>query len=168
MILIFDVWRLALQLFTVGNRQELVIYGGKPSAAGQAGPDSTDSGPHEPSWPDYRRTFYIYINRKYCLWGNRSLSWHSEPLSNWRRTVTYYFPPSVWISPLFTVMWRRRHLSTVINGVIFDWRRMCTTLYKTICMVISLPKIPSIHCIYLLMYGSGQPYIYVIFGREIT
>jgi len=49
----------------VGNRQELVIYGGKPSSAGQDGPGSTDSGPHEPSWPDYRRTFYIYIaNRK--------------------------------------------------------------------------------------------------------
>jgi hypothetical protein len=45
----------------VGNRQELVIYGGKPSAAGQARPGSTDSGPHEPSWPDFRRTFYIYI-----------------------------------------------------------------------------------------------------------
>ena len=45
----------------MGNRQELGIYGGKPSAAGQAGPGSTDSGPHEPSWPDFRRTFYIYI-----------------------------------------------------------------------------------------------------------
>ena len=96
-----------------------VIYGGKPSeisylrwelsAAGQAGPGLTDSGPHEPSWPDYRRTFYIYINRKCCLWGNRSLSWHFEPLSTWCRTVTYDFPPSVWISPLITVMWRRRH-----------------------------------------------------------
>ena len=29
----------------MGNQQELVIYGGKPSAAGQAGPGSTDSGP---------------------------------------------------------------------------------------------------------------------------
>ena len=29
----------------MGKRQELVIYGGKPSAAGQAGPGSTDSGP---------------------------------------------------------------------------------------------------------------------------
>jgi hypothetical protein len=49
----------------VGNRQELVIYGGKPSAAGQAGPGSTDSRPYEPSWPDYRRTFYIHVaNRK--------------------------------------------------------------------------------------------------------
>jgi len=46
----------------MGNRQELVIYGGKPSAAGQAGPGSTDSRPHEPSWPDCRRTFYIYID----------------------------------------------------------------------------------------------------------
>ena len=27
------------------NRQELVNYGGKPSAAGQAGPGSTESGP---------------------------------------------------------------------------------------------------------------------------
>jgi len=55
-----------------------VIYGGKPSAAGQAGPGSTDSGPQghtSPLWPDYRKTFYIYIaNRKCCLWGNRSLS----------------------------------------------------------------------------------------------
>ena len=52
MILIFDVWRSVLQLFTVGNRQELVIYGGKPSgisyygekpsAAGQAGPATDD------------------------------------------------------------------------------------------------------------------------------
>ena len=46
----------------------------------------------------------------------------------WRRTVTYDFPLSVWISPLITVMWRRRHLSTVINGAICDWRRMCTAL----------------------------------------
>ena len=29
----------------MGNRQELVIYGEKPSAAGQAGTGSTDSGP---------------------------------------------------------------------------------------------------------------------------
>ena len=31
MIFIFDVWRPALQLFTVGDRQELIIYGGEPS-----------------------------------------------------------------------------------------------------------------------------------------
>ena len=50
----------------MGNRQELVIYDGKSSAAGQAGPGSTDSGPHEPSWPDFRRTFYIYIANVVC------------------------------------------------------------------------------------------------------
>jgi len=31
--------------------------------------------------------------------------------------------------------------------------------YMTVCMVISLLKIPYVHRIYLLMYGSGQPYI---------
>jgi hypothetical protein len=30
----------------------------------------------------------------------------------------------------------------------------------TVCMVISLPKIPYIHRIYLQMYGSGQPYFF--------
>jgi hypothetical protein len=50
----------------VGNRQKLVIYGGEPSAAGQAGPGSTESGPHEPTWPDIRRTFYIYIANVVC------------------------------------------------------------------------------------------------------
>ena len=50
----------------MGNLQELVIYGGKPSAAGQAGPGSTDSGPHEPSWPDFRRAFYIHIANFVC------------------------------------------------------------------------------------------------------
>ena len=53
--------RQELVIYAVGNRQELVIYGGKLSAAGQAGPGSTDSGPHEPSWPDNRRTFYIHL-----------------------------------------------------------------------------------------------------------
>jgi len=141
-MLIFDVWRSALQLFTVWNRQELVTYGGKPSGISNLRWETVSSwpgrarldwlratGPHEPSWPDYRRTFYIYIaNRKCCLWGIRSLSWHSEPLSSWRRTVTYDSPPSVWISPLITVMWRRRHLNTVIYGAISDWRRKFTTL----------------------------------------
>ena len=50
----------------MGNRQGIIIYGGKPSAAGQAGPGLTDSGPHEPSWPDFRRTFYIYITNVVC------------------------------------------------------------------------------------------------------
>jgi len=137
----FYFWRLTVG-FTVWNRQELVIYGGKPSEISNLRWETVSSwpgrarldwlratGPHEPSWPDYRRTFYIYIaNRNCCLWGIRSLSWHSEPLSSWRRTVTYDSPPSVWISPLITVMWRRRHLSTVIYGAISDWRRKFTTL----------------------------------------
>jgi len=144
-ILIFDVWRSALRLFTVWNRRELVIYGGKPSGISNLRWETVSiwpgrarldwlraTGPHEPSWPDYQRTFYIYIaNRKCCLWGFRSLSWHSEPLSSWRRTVTYDSPPSVWISPLITVMWRRRHLSTVIYGAISDWRRKFTTLHAS-------------------------------------
>ena len=60
----------------MGNRQELVIYGGKPSeisylrwgtvSSGQAGSGSTDSGPHEPSWSDFRRTIYIYIANVVC------------------------------------------------------------------------------------------------------
>ena len=32
-------------------------------------------------------------------------------------------------------------------------------LYMTVCMVISLPKIPYIHRKYLTMYGSGHPYL---------
>jgi hypothetical protein len=31
------------------------------------------------------------------------------------------------------------------------------TLYVTVSMVISLLKIPYVHCIYVQMYGSGQP-----------
>jgi hypothetical protein len=134
-ILIIDVWRSALQLFTVGNRQELVIYGRKPSAAGQAGPGSTDSrGPHEPSWLDYRRTFYIYIaNRKSQMlfvgkWELELALWATEYLTPHRYLRFPTVSPSVRISPLITVMWRRRHLSTVINGAICDWRRICTTL----------------------------------------
>ena len=50
----------------MGSCQKLFIYGGKPSAAAQAGPGSTDSGQHEPSWPDFRRTFYIYIANIVC------------------------------------------------------------------------------------------------------
>jgi len=42
--------------------------------------------------------------------------WATEYLTPHR----YKFPPSVWISQLITVMWRRRHLSTVINGAICD------------------------------------------------
>ena len=41
---------------------------------------------------------YIYIaNRKCCLWGNRSLSWHSEPLSTFDAAplLTISLPPSV-------------------------------------------------------------------------
>ena len=30
--------------------------------------------------------------------------------------------------------------------------------YMTVCMVISLLKIPYVHRIHLKMYGSGQPY----------
>ena len=32
------------------------------------------------------------------------------------------------------------------------------TLYMTVCMVISLPKLPYIHRIYVYMHGFGQPY----------
>jgi hypothetical protein len=32
--------------------------------------------------------------------------------------------------------------------------------YMTVCMVISLLKIPYVHRIYICMYGSDQPYIY--------
>jgi len=31
--------------------------------------------------------------------------------------------------------------------------------YMTVCMVISMLKIPYVHCIYLNLYKSGQPYI---------
>ena len=100
-ILIFDVWRSALQSFTVGNRQELVIYGGKPSAAGQAGPGSTDSGPHEPSWPDFRRTFYIYIAN--CLWGSRGAE--SAPWAwAWVGTLSHWVPDA---APLLTISHRQ-------------------------------------------------------------
>jgi hypothetical protein len=34
--------------------------------------------------------------------------------------------------------------------------RICTP-YMTVCMVISLLKIPYIHCIYICMHGFGQP-----------
>ena len=131
---IFDVWRSALQLFTVGNRQELIIHGGKPSAAGQAGPGRLTQG-HTSPLGLISGGHFIFISQmllvgKLGRWErplSLSLSWHSEPLSTWR-TVTYDFRPSVWISPLITIMWRRRHLSTVINGAISDWHRMCTTL----------------------------------------
>jgi hypothetical protein len=119
-----------------------VIYGGKPSGISYLRWETVSSWPGRSrldwfratrallAWlPEDMRTIYIYIaNCKCCLWGNRSLSWHSEPLSTWRRTVTYDFPPSVWNSLLVTVMWRRRHLSTLINSAICDWRHMCTTL----------------------------------------
>jgi len=112
-IFIFNVWRSALQLFTVGSRQQLARL----------------------DWLRATRALLawlpediLYLYRKCCLWGYQSLSWHSEPLSTWRRNVTYDFPPSVWISTFFTVMWRRRHLSTVIHGAISDWRRKFTTL----------------------------------------
>jgi len=100
-----------------------------------------------------------------------SLSWHSEPLSTWRRTVTYDFQPSVWISPLITVMWRRRHLSTVINGAISDWRRMCTTLFiykvgqnRTFApyMAVYSTFMPKTPCLYIYIYISGQPYVYTV------
>ena len=96
-ILIFDVWRSALQSFTVGNRQELVIYGGKPSAAGQAGPGSTDSGPHEPSWPDYRRTFYIYI-------ANRKSQMFCGEIGAWVGTLSHWVPDA---APLLTISHRQ-------------------------------------------------------------
>jgi hypothetical protein len=38
------------------------------------------------------------------------------------------------------------------------------TPYMTVCMVISLPKIPYIHRIHLYMYGSGQPYLHTHSG----
>jgi len=40
----------------VGNRQQL-------ARPGQA---QLTQGPHEPSWPDFRRTFYIYIANVVC------------------------------------------------------------------------------------------------------
>ena len=117
----FNFWRL-----TVGFT---VIYGGKPSAAGQAEPSSTDSGPHEPSWHDYRRTFYIYIaNRKSQMLfvGKSELElalWATVPDAAPLLTISH-----CQYEPLITVMWRRRYLSTVINSAICDWSRMCTTL----------------------------------------
>jgi len=109
----------------MGNRQQLARPGQARLTQGHTSPLGLISGGH-----------FIFISQMLFV-GNsgrweRSLSlslrWHSDPLSTWRRTVTYDFRPSVWISPLITVMWRRRHLSTVINGAISDWRRMCTTL----------------------------------------
>jgi len=102
-------------------------------------PGSTDSGPHEPSWPDCRRTFYIYIANVVCgeigAWVGTLSHWVPDAVG----TVTYDFPPSVWISPLITIMWRRRHFSSVvINGWRFCVfvltcsmvRRLCTWLLK--------------------------------------
>jgi hypothetical protein len=37
----------------------------------------------------------------------------------------------------------------------------------TVCMVISLLIIPYIHRIYVYTYGSGQPYVCVIFGTGL-
>jgi len=110
-------------------------------AAGQARSGSTDPGPHEPVRPDFPRTccFAYVVCGESGRWGcPLSLSLlTSEPLISWRCTVTYDFPPSVWISTQFTVLWRRCHLSTVIYqlviyGAISDWRRMCTTLCSAI------------------------------------
>jgi len=58
------------------------------AAAGQAGPGSTESGPQGHTSPLGLITggHFIFIsqiaNRNCCLWGNRSLSWQSEPLSS--------------------------------------------------------------------------------------
>ena len=42
-------------------------------------------------------------------------------------------------------------------GMIRVGQNRIYTPYMTVCMVISLPKIPYIHRIYLLMYACGQP-----------
>jgi len=111
----------------VGNRQQLPRLGQARLTQGNTSPLGLISGGH-----------FIFISQilfvgKSGRWErplSLSLSWHSEPLSTWRRTVTYDFRPSVWISPLITVMWGRRHLSTVINGAISNWCRMCKTLFE--------------------------------------
>jgi hypothetical protein len=51
----------------------------------------------------------------------------------------------------FSFCVRRSYLIRVGQNCIY-------TLYMTVCMVISLKKIPYTHHIYVYMYGSGQPY----------
>ena len=60
----------------MGNRQELVIYGKKPSAAGQAGPGSTDSGPQGHTSPLGLITediLYLYRKSQMLFVGNSEL-----------------------------------------------------------------------------------------------
>ena len=57
------------------NRQELVNYGGKPSAAGQAGPGSTESGPQGHTSPLGLITggHFIYRKSQILFVGNSEL-----------------------------------------------------------------------------------------------
>jgi hypothetical protein len=51
--------------------------------------------------------------------------------------------------------------STTYHNSRVGQNRICTP-YMTVCMVISLLKIPYIYRIYVCMYGLGQPYITVV------
>ena len=61
-ILIFDVWRSAIQLFTVWNRQELVIYGVKPSGISYLRWETVSS------WPGRARLEWFRATRALLAW----------------------------------------------------------------------------------------------------
>ena len=69
---------------------------------------------------------------------------------------------TIQIHCVYTVFWQGNHQHTVVYGV--HIRRVgqnhISAPYITVCMVISLLKIPCTHCIYLQNYGSDQPYIH--------
>jgi hypothetical protein len=61
---------------------------------------------------------------------------------------------------LFDDCWTRVNQNAGLTHIPRVGQNRIYTPYMTVCMVISLPKILHIHCIYLKMYGSGQPYIF--------
>ena len=143
MIFIFDVWRSALKLFTVGKGQARLTQG-------HTSPLGLIDGGH-----------FIFISQianvvcgEIRAWVGTLSHWvpDAEPLL----TISHH----QWISPLITITWRRRHLSTVINGAICDWRRMCTTLNNIHCKWQYIWWFPSWN--YLVhnesKYGYGHPY----------
>jgi predicted naringenin-chalcone synthase len=113
----------------------------------------------------------VRLHRYICLWWASERKLGKKPVTKpknarknqgnrARHLATKEATPT--ISGWFKMVLKRVNYDTAYIILIccvtsFGQNRIYTP-YMAVCMVISLPKIPYIHRMYLLMYGSGQPY----------